>query len=118
MTIFGFKTFKQRENKFTDHLTLCILNIVFFVFKFQYKSIFYYSVITTYYNCNFLFNFFQDHYHQNFELLFPYLKSTISKKKLNKLTLLSIEIEMLNKNDYNNLINNFEYQKIQKTNFK
>jgi len=36
-----------------------------------------------------------------------HLRSTMSQERLNKLALLSIEKEMLNKINYDNLINNF-----------
>jgi len=42
----------------------------------------------------------------------------MSQQKLNGLTLLSIEKEMLHEIDYNNLINDFVSQKAQKINFK
>ena len=52
------------------------------------------------------------------KIIKTYLRSTMSQQRLNKLTLLSIEKEMLNEINYDNLINNFTSQKAQKINFK
>ena len=41
-----------------------------------------------------------------------YLRSTMSKQKLNELTLLSIEKKMLNEINQDNLIDNFTSQKV------
>jgi len=42
----------------------------------------------------------------------------MSQKRLNGLALISIEKDMLKEIDYDNLINNFASQKVQKINFK
>jgi len=42
----------------------------------------------------------------------------MSQQRLNELALLSIENDFLNKNNYDNLIDNFESQKAQKINFR
>nr|KYP50198.1 Zinc finger MYM-type protein 5 [Cajanus cajan] len=52
------------------------------------------------------------------KLIKSYLRSILSQERLNGLTLLWIENDMLNEIDYNNLINNFASQKAQKINFK
>jgi hypothetical protein len=52
------------------------------------------------------------------KLIKSYLRSTISQQRLNRLALLSIEKEMLNEIDYDNLISDFASQKAQKINFK
>ena len=52
------------------------------------------------------------------KIIKTYLRSTMSQQRLNKLTLLSIEKEMLNEINYDNLIDNFASQKVQKNNFK
>ncbi|KAL5166612.1 Zinc finger MYM-type protein 1 [Glycine soja] len=52
------------------------------------------------------------------KIIKTYLRSTMSQQRLNKLALLSIEKEMLNEINYDNLIDNFTSQKAQKINFK
>ena len=46
------------------------------------------------------------------KIIKTYLRSTMSQQRLNGLALLSIEKEMLNEINYNNLIDNFALQKI------
>jgi len=45
------------------------------------------------------------------KLIKSYLRSTMSQQRLNKLALLSIEKDILNKINYDNLIDNFASQK-------
>jgi len=52
------------------------------------------------------------------KIIKTYLRSTMSQQRLNELTLLSIEKEMLNEINYDNLTDNFTSQKAQKINFK
>jgi len=53
-----------------------------------------------------------------FKSIKSYLKSIMSQNILNRLVLLSIKKYILNKINYNNLIDNFISQKILKINFK
>jgi len=52
------------------------------------------------------------------KILFKNLRSTMSQERLNGLTILSIEKEMLKKLKYKNLISNFASQKVKRMNFK
>jgi len=52
------------------------------------------------------------------KLIKSYLRSTMSQQRLNGLALLSIEKYFLNKINYDNLIDNFASQKVQKINFR
>ncbi|KAH1249266.1 hypothetical protein GmHk_05G012662 [Glycine max] len=52
------------------------------------------------------------------KIIKTYLRSTMFQQRLNELTLLSIEKEMLNEINYDNLTDNFTSQKAQKINFK
>ncbi|KAL5158733.1 Zinc finger MYM-type protein 1 [Glycine soja] len=52
------------------------------------------------------------------KIIKTYLRSTMSQQRLNGLALLSIEKEILNEINYNNLIDNFASQKAEKINFK
>ncbi|KAL2957991.1 hypothetical protein AAZX31_18G182000 [Glycine max] len=52
------------------------------------------------------------------KIIKTYLRSTMSQQRMNRLALLSIEKEMLNEINYDNLIDNFTSQKAQKINFK
>ena len=47
-------------------------------------------------------------------LIKAYLRSNISYERLNRLTILSIEKDMLGKLEYKNLINNYASQKLEK----
>ena len=48
------------------------------------------------------------------KIIKTYLRSTMSQQRLNGLALLSIEKKMLNEINYDNLIDNFASQKVQK----
>ena len=52
------------------------------------------------------------------KLIKSYLRSTMSQKRLSRLTILSIEKEMLEEHKYKNLIRNFASQKARKIDFK
>ena len=52
------------------------------------------------------------------KIIKSYLRSTMSQQRLNGLALLSIEKEMLNELNYDNLIDNFASLKARKINFK
>jgi len=52
------------------------------------------------------------------KIIKDYLRSTMSQERLDELVLLSIEKEMLNEINYNNLIKKFASKKTQKINFK
>ena len=52
------------------------------------------------------------------KLIKTYLRSTMSQERLNGLTILSIEKNILAKLEYKNLINNFASHKVKKIDFK
>ena len=54
----------------------------------------------------------------NLKLIKSYLRLAMSQKRLSKLPILSIEIEMLEELEYENLINQFASQKARKIFFK
>jgi len=52
------------------------------------------------------------------KIIKTYLRSTMSEERLDELVLLYIEKEILNKINYDNLINNFPSKKARKIHFK